>query len=81
MDENFDAAIRAYDAAVSALDAGQDGPVALYLHRAAALFKVSRLEDSLEDANTALRLARAAGNTEQECVALYRKGYVDLQRP
>jgi hypothetical protein len=76
VDEHYEASVRSYDAALASVAPGNDAPAVLHLHRAAALFKLNRLEDSLADANTALRLARTAGTADAECVSLYRKGYV-----
>ncbi len=72
MDEDFETAAAHYTAAVAA--SGPSGPpCSLLVHRAAALHKLGRLLESVDDANAALR---AAASPAEQCLAQYRRGYV-----
>ncbi len=73
VDEDFEAAAAHYTAAVCAAGAA-GASCTLLLHRAAALHKLGRLLESVEDANAALR---AAGDAPAlQTLAQYRRGCV-----
>lgn len=77
VDENYEEAVRLYTEALSSLSEGDGATTAAArAHRAAALLKLSRFDDALEDAGTSAKLARSQGSQALECVALYRKGCV-----